>query len=114
MRKFEKFFLEIADVRSYFRGPKTKLAKYTVGDAIHNNRTLTVNQTIRLLKLERKTKLAKQLEATYKVIGPAVIVQRRRRTDAVDLNEFVTVYRRLVMNNKILRRTVANTLRKVG
>lgn len=117
MRKFERFFRQIADIRSDMRNQfQIDLVKVLAGNSISNKRTPSVNQTIKYLKYKRKKKLANQLEAVYSVLKPEIVSRRldlTRRTDAIDLTEFVNTYRHLVMNNKLYRRSVAIQLRKV-
>lgn len=116
MRKFEVFFNKIATLRSNLRGENAIAAKATIGASIENHRTLSVNQTIQYLIAIRKVKLAKQLEAVYPILKPEIVSKRldlTRRSDAIDIEEFVSVYRHLIMDNKLYRKTVANTLSKV-
>ena len=115
MRKFQKLFLKVADLRSQLKGNNLVHAKEMIGDSTNNKRTLTVNQLIRYLSLGEvrgDKKLARQLKAVNSVLA-AEIKANRTRTDAVDLTEFVNTYRELVMNAPILRRNVASRLSKV-
>jgi len=117
MRKFEVFFNKIATLRSDLRGENGMTAKVIIGASIDNHRTLSVNQTIQYLLAIRKVKLAKQLETIYPVLKPEIVSKRldlTKRSDAIDIAEFVDTYRHLVMNNKLYRRTVATQLRKVA
>ena len=117
MRKFEQFFIKIADIRSKMRNQfEIDLVKTLAGNSMNNKRTPSVSQTIKYLKYKKKHKLANQLEAVYSVLRPEIVSRRldlTRRTDAIDLTEFVNTYRHLVMNNKLYRRSVATQLRKV-
>lgn len=118
MRKFELVFKKVAKVRSNLRGNvQTLFAKEVIGAATNNNRTLTVNQTIQYLEAIGQKKLAKQVKAAYSVLRPTVQEQRIYdgvlRTDAIDIDEFVRVYREEVMNTKNLRKQVSNALRGV-
>lgn len=111
MRKFEQFFTNIATVRSVLRGKIAKQVKQSIGDSVNNNRTLTVSQTIRFLETNGQKALANQLRKVNTVLGPR-IRNSRQRTDAVDISEFVSTYRQLVMNNKELRRDIGNVLKR--
>jgi len=115
MRKFEKFFNNVATVRSILRGKIAKQVKVQLGDSANNNRTLTVNQTVRFLKENGHISLANQIEKVREVIEPTIKTVRRtnkvNRTDAIDISEFVNVYRTYVMNNKVLRPKVSVALR---
>lgn len=111
MRKFEQFFTNIATVRSVLRGKIAKQVKQVIGDSVNNNRTLTVSQTIRFLETNGQKALANQLRKVNTVLEPR-IRNSRQRTDAVDISEFVSTYRQLVMNNKELRRDIGNVLKR--
>jgi len=115
MRKFEKFFNNVATVRSILRGKIAKQVKVQLGDSANNNRTLTVNQTVRFLKENGHISLANQIEKVREVIEPTIKTVRKtnkvNRTDAIDISEFVNVYRTYVMNNKVLRPKVSVALR---
>lgn len=111
MRKFEQFFTNIATVRSVLRGTIAKQVKQAIGDSVNNNRTLTVSQTIRFLETNGQKALANQLRKVNTVLEPR-IRNSRQRTDAVDISEFVSTYRQLVMNNKELRRDIGNVLKR--
>lgn len=116
MRKFQKFFLKVADLRSQLKGNNLVHAKEVIGDSTMNKRTLTVNQLIRYLSLGEvrgDKKLARQLKAVQSVLNPAIKATRYNRTDAIDITEFVSAYRQLVMNDRVLRRNVASRLSKV-
>lgn len=116
MRKFEQFFLELAQLRADVRGNQGVFAKRTIGDSVRNNRTLTVVQTIRYLDALGNDTLATQLDSIRPIIEQEVLKRRSNRTDAIDLSEFVNTYRNVIMNgrNKTLRRKVGVTLAKVG
>ncbi len=118
MRKFQRFFNNIANVRANLRGEATKVAKYSIGDSTNNNRTLTVKQTIRYLDEVGNDELATALDNVSRILENEVLAQRRevgsRRTDAIDIGELVSVYRQEVMNKRRLRREIGNTLRTVN
>jgi len=114
MRKFEAFFNKIATLRSNLRGENGIVAKAVIGASVDNHRTLSVKQTVEFLIATRKIKLAKELEAVYKLLQPEIAVYRENdRTDAIDIAEFVNVYRDLVMDNDLYRRSVSGILSKV-
>lgn len=116
MRKFEIFFNKIATLRSELRGENGFVAKAIIGASVGNNRTLTVNQTIQYLQVTRKVKLAKQLAAVKAVLQEEISCHRsenNNRTDAVDLNEFVTTMRQVVMNERRYRKEIGNILKVV-
>lgn len=91
--------------------------KYQIGDSINNNRTLTVNQVIRSLKYNNRTKVAKQLQTIYTFLIEDIKCDRSEttnRTDAIDINELVSTYRAIVMNDRRHRNTIGQLLSKVG
>jgi len=112
MRKFERFFITIADFRADMRNrTNSQFVKEIIGDSVDNNRTVTVNQTIRYLEQVGKRKLANNLRVTYSLLQEHIKAHRDARTDAIDLNEFVTTYRSYVMDNRLFRRSVARSLK---
>lgn len=117
MRKFQVVFNELAEVRSQCRNGRTTKIKAVLGDSTTNNRTLTVNQVIRYLRLTKRKTLANRLETVSEILKPVVLARREirssLRTDAVDINELVTVYREKVMNGRMLRNTLGKALRGV-
>lgn len=114
MRKFQQFFYNLADVRSTLRGSGTTVAKEIIGDSTNNNRTLTVVQTIRLLDATGEGRLAQQLESVREVLEPVVLKRRNNnRVDPIDISEFVSTYRELVMNKGKLRTQIGAALRGV-
>ena len=116
MRKFQQFFNDLAQLRADVRGKSGRTVKKLIGDSTENNRTLTVKQAIRYIDgVVGDQTLARQLQAVNEILKP-VIVEKRRRTDAIDLSELVNNYRRAIMNNRnrTLRRKVGTTLAKVG
>ena len=119
MRRFQEFFNEIAWFRSYARQSLiNRDIKSRIRDSINNNRTLTVSQAIRYFKRVGRKETALKLQAVKAVLEPVILKQRRldgcKRTDAVDLSEFVTVYREEVMNKGKYRRTIGTLVSKVG
>jgi hypothetical protein len=112
MRRFEKFFKQIAELRSVARGSKTKQIKKLIGDSTSNNRTLTVRQAIRYLDIVGLDSLATQIDSVRPLIEHEIVIARSNRTDAIDLSEFVNTYRNVVMNGKKLRTKVGAALRK--
>lgn len=118
MRKFETFFNVLTTIRSIVRNRKDKGLKKKIGDSIKNNRTLTVNQTIRVLNILGNTRVANELQAVYTVLKADIVEARINRgsvrTDAVDLTELTNLYRNEVMKNKKYRNIIGRTLSKVG
>lgn len=114
MRKFELFFNKVAKFRSDMRNiANSDSVKDLIGDSTNNNRTVTVNQTVRYLDRVGKKKLARQLKQVHQHFLVGIKGHRDNRTDAVDIEEFVKYYRNNVMNRKTLRKYVANILRSV-
>ena len=115
MRKFEKFFNNVATVKSILRGDIAKQVKIQLGDSVANNRTLTVSQTVRFLRANGHVALANQLEKVKKVIEPVVKSKRLnnkiKRTDAIDMTEFINVYRTYVMDSSTLRQKITTVLK---
>lgn len=119
MRKFQKFFKELAQLRAELRGQNSKLVKQLIGDSTQNHRTLTVNQTVRYLYDIGEVNLANQIVAVTNFLRPYVENSRlesSNRTDAIDISELVNTYRELLMNtrNQVLRQKVGTILSKVG
>lgn len=101
MRRFHKFFKEITEVRASLRG---------VYATPNSNRTLTVNQVVKKLG---KKKLAKQLQIIKPILMDTIKAYRSEnnsRTDAVDISEFVNVYRHAVMNEGRFRKEIGQLL----
>lgn len=115
MRKFQETFNAIAEVRSMLRGKTTKLVKRQLGDSTENNRTLTVSQVVRYLNKSGAKKLAKRVQVSAEVLKD-IILTRRSRTDAIDINELVTTYRNVVMNGRssTYRKKIGLAISKVG
>lgn len=118
MRKFEQFFNKVAKFRSDMRNTaNSKSVKEVIGDSTDNNRTVTVNQVIRYLTQTGQRTVATRLVTAYNILRPTIQEQRLAdgivRTDAIDLDEFVRVYREEVMNTRNLRRKVSNALRGI-
>lgn len=115
MRKFQAFFLRIANLRQELV-TVTPMVKEAIGDSTNNNRTLTVNQVIRYLKVspvKGNKKLVRQLASVYDILREDIIVDRKRstrRSDAVDFNEFVTTYRAIVMDDRKKRLSIGKVL----
>lgn len=116
MRRFQEAFNLLVEFRSMARGFNTKVIKTTIGDSTKNNRTITVGQTIRFAKKIGEKRAARVIEATFGVLEEEILSRRNFRTDAVDLNELVTVYREVLMKNKNeqFRRKVGTAVSKVG
>jgi hypothetical protein len=116
MRKFEKVFKAIAEVRSIARGETGKRIKRYIGDSTRNNRTLTVSQTVRYLDRTGLTNLAQAVGIVSEILETEILRRRENRTDAIDLTELVNTYRVVVMNGKsdTYRRRIGNALAKVG
>lgn len=118
MRKFEQVFTALANTRSFLRGKEaTKFAKKLIGDSHKNNRTITVNQTVRLFRELRDPNFANTIKVVAEVLEDEILSRRKRRTDAIDLSELVNTYRIVLMNGKsdTYRRRVSRTLsNKVG
>jgi hypothetical protein len=75
--------------------------KSAIGDSISNNRTVTVSQLIRFLHTRRTPalkSLGNQLEIMYDLLFINLGEYRNNfRTDAFDINEFLSVYEDLVL-----------------
>lgn len=118
MRKFETFFNVLTTIRSLVRNKRGVGLKKKIGDSTKNNRTLTVNQTVRILTTLGSNRVARELQAVYEVLKPDILEARIERgtvrTDSVDLTELTNTYRNVVMNGKKHRNTIGRTLSKVG
>lgn len=90
-------------------------AKLTIGDSINNNRALTVSQVIRFFEessFSGSKKLSYNLASVFEEVRPMILNTRTtRRTDAVDINEFVEFYRIEVLNgNKFAKSVISSQL----
>ena len=112
MPKYKQFLETILDVLEQY---STEEVKLLIGDSINNNRTLTVNQVIRFLKLTKgKKKFSGQVQRVYSVLRPYMNNSRiasNNRTDAFDINEFVNVYDDYIITQKKIRPLVSNVLK---
>lgn len=109
MRKFQKYFLELARLNYKLKIYKNAV-KEEIGDSINNNRTLSVNQVLRYLNGH---KTAKNITTVYSVLKPYIKNDRKvstKRTDAIDMGELVATYRAVVMDDKKLRKTLGRKL----
>lgn len=111
MRKFQSFFNDLTTIRSHLRGRKVKQAKSGIGASTNNNRTLTVTQTAKYLERSTLPRMAHQLRVVADLLKKDIYKARNKRTDAIDLNEVVTVYRKQVMENKKYRRQIGSILK---
>lgn len=114
MRKFQTVFNTIAELRSLLRGKRTKQVKKSLGDSVNNNRTLTVSQVVRYLNKTRDSELAATLQAVVEVLENEILNSRSNRTDAIDINELVSTYRNVVMEQGRYRREIGSALSRVG
>lgn len=110
MRKFQKFFANITHFASHSRkvGVRDEI-KRKLGHSTNNNRTLSVQQAIDHLA-RNLNYMAVDLARTYAILKPQ-IKAKRTRTDAIDLTEFVSTYRTVVMNKRKLRRQIGSALK---
>ena len=114
MRRFQEGFEVVAEFRSIARGFTTKVIKQSIGDSIQNNRTITVGQAVRFASRMGLPKTALILEITASILEEEILSARKNRSDAIDLNELVTTYRNVVMNEGKLRREIGSAISKVG
>lgn len=116
MPKYQRFFKKIAKFRSDMRySANSDSVKDLIGDSTQNNRTVTVNQVHRYLVQTGQVTNAERLAATYEVLRPIIKSTRLydgcQRTDAIDIDEFVRVYRHEVMDTKNQRKKISTVLR---
>lgn len=117
MPKYQKFFYDLLDVQQYTNENKYTIKKLLL-DSTANNRTVSVNQILRYtasIGRPKATKFARQLGQVYSILKPRIKNERRsttKRTDAIDLNELVSTYRSVVMNDRELRQVVGQALSK--
>lgn len=115
MRRFQEAFQDLTALRSALRGGlRTKAVKQSIGDSMNNNRTLTVSQAIRYTRKNGMVKLALLLEVTTAILEESILDSRKNRTDAIDVNELVTVFRKEVMTNRKFRREIGSAVSKVS
>lgn len=111
--KYVTFFDELV---GFLETTDTNTIKVAIGDSINNNRTLSVNQVIRFLTTRRtpsKKALGESLVNVYTMLKPTIISKRiNARTDAVDINEFLNVYERSVLNSrsKFVKRNIGSQI----
>jgi len=111
MRKFQKFFNDIAWYASYAKQPLMRDSiKRRLGHSTNNNRTLSVRQAMLDLKQANRYGIANDIQRVYDILKPK-IKAKRTRTDAIDLSEFVSTYRTIVMNKRKLRRQIGSILK---
>lgn len=117
MPKFQKFFYDLLDVQQHTTENK-RIIKKMLQDSTANNRTVSVNQILRYtssIGRPKATKFARQLSQVYIVLKPLIKNDRRsatKRTDAIDLNELVSTYRAVVMDDRELRQVIGQALSK--
>ena len=119
MRKFQKFFYDLLKVTEDI---DPVILKSSIGDSVHNNRVISVNQLVRYLTTsknrgdkvtgKRLEKVHNKLLKNYITFGSRPF-RKVKRNDAVDINEFIKEYRNTVMNSKVFRHSVNNILEKV-
>lgn len=118
MRKFEEFFRVLTAVRSLVRNGNGKTFKGIIGDSTVNNRTLTVNQVVRIFNKGRHKQTANEITAVYNLLKKDILSERKsrgvKRTDAIDIAELTETYRNLVMTKKRYRQNIGQVLSKVG
>lgn len=116
MRKFQETFNALTEVRALLRGREVRSVKKILGDSTKNNRTLTVAQTVRFLNKTGAHNLAKRLNVVSSILKPQILKRRKNRTDAIDINELVSVYRTVVMNGRsdVYRKRIGTAVSKVG
>jgi len=93
----------------------TSHVKSTIGDSINNNRVLTVSQVIRFLEsangLRGSKKLARNLSNVYEFLRQDIVETRiNKRTDAIDINEFIVFYTHSVIGIGEFREIIGRTL----
>lgn len=110
MRKFQEYFVKLAIIRSKSRGKVSKLVKIAIGDSTNNNRTLTVSQLARYSLYLSGTPDVK-LSKVFKLLEKDILKKRKKRTDAIDINELVSVYREQVIENRKYRRQIGSILK---
>lgn len=110
MRKFQEYFVKLATIRAKSRGKVGKFVKQAIGDSINNNRTLTVSQLFRYSRYLSGT-LDIKLEKVFKLLEKDILKVRNKRTDAIDINELVNVYRTQVIENRKYRRQIGSILK---
>lgn len=117
---YQEFFYELLKTTQSLNIQKD-FFKDLIGDSIENNRTLTVNQVLRFQASTFSTRngkrFAKKLKTVYNILRPHIKSDRKattKRTDAIDINELVSTYRAVVMNDRKLRQTIGQTISKVG
>lgn len=93
MSKYNNFYNSLVGVVGNLN---TNSVKERLGDSTHNHRTLTVNQVVRFLNTKRTKglkNLGNSLQNVYEILKEDIIANRlSRRTDAIDINEFISFY----------------------
>lgn len=114
MNKAEQFYETLTNVLGDYN-PET--IKTFLNDSTFNNRTVSVNQVIRFLRYQNSRSLrslAIDLQTTYDSLRWKLTQRRsilnKRRTDAVDINEFVRLYAIECIVNPTFRRSLGHKL----
>jgi len=110
MSKVNTFYNNL--ISTVYSIPTTE-AKLLIGDSINNNRALTVGQVVRVLSgIRGGKKLANNLSSVYEELRPFIVNTRSNyRTDAVDINEFISFYESDILNgNKFAKGFVSSQL----
>lgn len=102
--KLVKSDLLLIQLKRFVSGLKRNDVKSLLGDSTVNNRTLTVNQVIRFLTQNSRNPefntLGANLQTAYDRLRPLILEGRsvtRNRTDAIDINEFISYYTTFVV-----------------
>lgn len=113
MNKSQQFIKALRDILAATTRDEIK---FSIGDSTDNNRTLSVNQLIRYLRglaMPSHKLLASDLELVYSSLRPVITGARaasRRRTDAIDINEFATAFGAAYFVSPGFRRSLGHRL----
>lgn len=100
MSKVERF---LSDVNRVLKVNTTNGIKRSIKDSVNNNRVITVNQLIRFLK-KKDSNLALKVSVAYGFVKHDIKFDRvfyTRRTDAVDINEFLRMCTVMLPHSRI-------------
>ncbi len=116
MNNKSKYYVFFESLKDILGGLDSTKVKKFIGDSTKNNKTLTVMQLVRYLTNSKKrnlNKLGLDLDTIYSDLKSTLYKYRNiNRTDALDINEFLRIFRFLLIDtdNSNLRRKVSASI----
>ena len=94
MAVISKVSVFMGEVSTFIGKFDTNTIKECIGDSINNNRTCTVSQIVRFLKVKRKVAMANQLievcSCVKEELAELRVIRLCNRSDSFDINELIT------------------------